>query len=231
MMLKSSDPLLRVSAVAGVMSRNRYQSISRYFHLSDRETFIPRGQPGHGPLLKIRPALDQVLSASQMYYSPGTAISIDEAMVPFQGRLYFKQYIKGKPNPWVVKVWCLCDAKNGYLCDFNFYTGKEDAPMSKGLGHHLIMNLGSRFLDKFHHFYFDNFFSSVQLAHDLLERSTYSCATVRSNHKHWPAALKGNIKPEQCFWRQCGNIVSCWWRDKQPLCMISTNASPKNEPS
>ena len=227
----SSDPLLRVSAVAEVMSRNRYQTISRFFHLSDRDTFIPRGEEGHDPLHKIKPALDLVLRASQMYYSPGAALSIDEAMIPFQGRLYFKQYIKGKPNPWGVKVWCLCDAKNGYLCDFSFYTGKENTPMPKGLGHHVVMSLGSRFLYKFHHFYFDNFFSSVQLAHDLLERSTYSCATVRVNRKHWPSQLKGNIKPGECFWRQFGNIIACWWRDKRPLFMISTNASPTMSPT
>ncbi|KAK3761979.1 hypothetical protein RRG08_013315 [Elysia crispata] len=136
------------SAVAAeVMSRNRYQTISRFFHLSDRDTFIhgvKEERNCHDPLHKIKPALDLVLrasqmyyspGASQMYYSPGAALSIDEAMIPFQGRLY----IKGKPNPWGVKVWCLCDAKNGYLCDFSFYTGKENTPMPKGLGHHVVM--------------------------------------------------------------------------------------------
>ncbi|GFO25813.1 PiggyBac transposable element-derived protein 4-like [Plakobranchus ocellatus] len=87
----SKDPLLRVSAV---LSHDRYQQISRYFHLADSEQFIPHGQPGHDPLLKIRPAIDQVLKSCQTYYSPGVAVSIDEAMIPFQGRLHFKQYIK-----------------------------------------------------------------------------------------------------------------------------------------
>ncbi|KAK3760522.1 hypothetical protein RRG08_022807 [Elysia crispata] len=38
-MFWSSDPLLHVPAVAGVMSRNRYQAISRYFHIA--KTLLP----------------------------------------------------------------------------------------------------------------------------------------------------------------------------------------------
>ena len=182
----SKDPLLRVAAVADVLSRDRYRQISRYFHLADSEQYVPRGEPGHDPMFKIRPAIDHVLTACHTYYSPGTAVSIDEAMISFQGRLHFKQYVKNKPTPWGVKVWCCCDPSNGYMLDFRFYTGKVEAPMPNGLGHHVVMEVGSRFLDKYHHFYYDNYFSSVQLAKDLLDRSTYSCATTRQNRKNWP---------------------------------------------
>ena len=186
----SKDPLLRVSAVADVLSRDCFWQISRYFHVTVSEQYVRRGQPGHDPLFKIRPAINQVLKSCQSYYSPGVAISIDEAMIPFQGRLQFKQYIKNKPHPWGVKVWCCCDPSNGCVLDFRFYTGKKEAPMPHGLGHYVVMTVGSRFLDKNHHFYFDNYFSSARLAKDLLTRSTYSCATTRQNRKDWPRDLR-----------------------------------------
>ncbi|GFR82719.1 PiggyBac transposable element-derived protein 4-like [Elysia marginata] len=210
----SSDPLLHVPAVASVMSRNRYQQISRYLHLTNSVAQPKRNQPGFDPLHKIRPAIELVQRACQTLYAPGCALAVDEAMIPFKGRLYFKQYIRNKPTPWGVKVWCCAESSTGYLTDFIFYTGKCDTRMPNGLGHHVVMSLANRHLDKLHHIYMDNFFSYVRLARDLLDRSTYSCATVRPNRQHWPAELKGNLDVGQCKWKKVGNIVACFWRDK-----------------
>lgn len=117
-----------------------------------RVSYIPRGQPGQDPLFKIRPVIDQVITSSQIYSSPCAAVSIDEVTIPFQGRFHFKQYIQNKPHPWGV-VWCCWDPSNSYLLDFCFYTGKKEGPMPHGLGHHVVMTLGSTSLDKNHHFY------------------------------------------------------------------------------
>ena len=157
----SLNPLLRVSQVADVMSRNRYQDISKYFHIADNKAMIPKGRDGYDPLFKIRPVLEAVKSASNSLFYPGAALSFYEAMIPFRGRLSFKQYIKGKPNPWGVKVWCVCDSATAFLLDFSFYTGKSDILMPNGLGYHVIWSLGQSYLRKYHPFYFDNFFSSV----------------------------------------------------------------------
>ncbi|KAK3793334.1 hypothetical protein RRG08_040344 [Elysia crispata] len=56
------------------------------------------------------------------HFVPGTCISIDEAMIA-NGRLYFKQYMKGKPTPWGIKVWCAADPTNRYVLDVDVYTG------------------------------------------------------------------------------------------------------------
>ncbi|GFS06819.1 PiggyBac transposable element-derived protein 4-like, partial [Elysia marginata] len=63
----------------------------------------------------------------------------------------------------------------------------------------------------------------------LLNRSTYSCSTVRSNRRHWPQDLKGNLDPGECKMRQVGNLVACFWRDKHAICTLSTNVSPRLE--
>lgn len=94
------------------------------------------------------------------------------------------------------------------------------------LGHHVVMNVGRRFLYKNHHFYFDNYFSSIRLAKEL-DRNTYSCATPRQNRRDWPEHLKGKLNKEECKLRQFGNIVCTHWNDKRLISMISTNTSPE----
>ena len=45
-------------------------------------------------------------------------------MIPFKGRLSFKQYIKNKPVKWWMKAFVLSDATNGYVYRMQIYTGK-----------------------------------------------------------------------------------------------------------
>lgn len=81
------------------------------------------------PLFKVRPLLELFRQHCSSKYEPGSAISIDEAMITFNGWLFFKQYMKSKPRPWGIKVWCRADPSTGYLLDFSVYTGKAQQPM------------------------------------------------------------------------------------------------------
>ena len=87
-----------------VMGKSRYQKINQYFHIKDNSEVLPKTDPNYDPLFKVRPLLDLIKAKSHTHYNPGCEISIDEAMIKFNGRLSFKQYIKGKPNPWGIKV-------------------------------------------------------------------------------------------------------------------------------
>jgi hypothetical protein len=44
-------------------------------------------------------------------------------MIPFKGPSSIKQYLPLKPVKRGFKVWAMADALNGYLYDFNVYTG------------------------------------------------------------------------------------------------------------
>ncbi|GFO31162.1 PiggyBac transposable element-derived protein 4-like [Plakobranchus ocellatus] len=138
----STDPLLRVPQVADAMSRKRYTDIGKYLHINDNATAVAGGQDGYDQLFKIRPVINCVKQACNTLFRPGAAISFDEAMIPFRGRLWFKQYIKGKPHPWGIKVWCCCDSATSFLLDFDFYTGKGQADYPHGLGYHVFWTLG-----------------------------------------------------------------------------------------
>ena len=116
----STDDKLNVPCISRLMPRTRFEKISQYLHLNDRSGYQPRGQPGFDPLFKVRPVLESFREQCSTLYKPGREISIDEAMVKFNGRLYFKQYMKAKPTPWGIKVLVQCSSSNqlspGFQC-------------------------------------------------------------------------------------------------------------------
>lgn len=221
----SSDKMLQVDAVADVLSRNRYLKINQYLHVNDRTQQIQRGQPGYDPLFKVRPILDIIRQRSKELYKPSRAISIDEAMVAYNGRLHFKQYIPSKPHPYGIKVWCAAESKTGYLLNFSVYCGKAEEDMPNGLGHHVVMNVAADYLNKCHVFYFDNFFSSLKLAETLLANKTYCCGTIRKNRQGWPLSKEKEKKGTLAV-MQKNNLVATKWVDKREVNMLSTNCNP-----
>ena len=70
------------------------------------------------------------------------------------------------------------------------YTGKKDGSVEKGLGARVVKDLTSSLKGKYHHVYFDNFFTSSQLLTDLKRDGIYSCGTARKDRKGFPEALK-----------------------------------------
>lgn len=48
------------SQVYEIMTCNKFESIKRFLHFNNNETFVPLGQDGHDKLFKIRPLLDMI---------------------------------------------------------------------------------------------------------------------------------------------------------------------------
>ena len=89
-------------------------------------------------------------------FNPGRDLSIDEAMIGYKGRIFFKQYTPAKPTKWDIKVWEMCEADSGYCVSFDIYTGRhsqENTTLS--LGHEVVDKLASPFYDQNRHLYFD----------------------------------------------------------------------------
>ena len=62
------------------------------------------------PLYKVRAFVDILNDKFKRYYSPGEYLTIDEGIIPFQGRVRFKVYAPDKPCKWGIKEYVLCDA-------------------------------------------------------------------------------------------------------------------------
>ena len=89
-----------------------------------------------------------------------------------------KQYMPKKPIKIGIKVWVLADSTNGYFCRLQVYTGHQTS-VERGLGARVVKDLSQDFYGKWHHVYFDNFFTSKQLLCDLESLGTYGCGTAR----------------------------------------------------
>ena len=127
-------------------------------------------------------------------YSPGKNVSVDEAMIPFKGRSSLKQYMPQKPVKRGIKVWALADAANGFMANFQVYTGKQGNGVERGLGANVVKTLTKPYLNSFRHIYFDNFFTGIDLLLDLQHSNLYGCGTIRVNRKGFPKELKPTAK-------------------------------------
>ena len=118
-------PEIESPGISKVMTLVRFEQLFRYCHLSNNNNQIPCGQPGYNKLYKIRPLLDIIVPHFKKEYNIHKECSIDEAMIPFKGRLAFKQYIKDKPTKWGIKVFVLADSCNPYVKIFKYVVAKD----------------------------------------------------------------------------------------------------------
>ena len=84
-------------------------------------------------------------------------------MVPWKGRLLFKQYIPGKAHKYGVKIYKLA-ATNGYTWNFVVYTGKQDPTAGFGHAQTIVIDLADDLLGCHRTVVLDNFFTSMALA-------------------------------------------------------------------
>ena len=219
------DKLFHPSCIEMKFSRTRYENLMKYFHVADTSRNPPRGAPGHDKLAHVRPMLEQIRTTCMNEYNPHREVSIDEAMIGFSGRLGFKQYVPLKPTKRGIKVWVRADPHNGYVGDFQVYTGRTDNTPEINLGGRVVLDLMQPLLDLGYHVYTDSFFTSPDLFLQLRKRSTLGCGTVRSNRKGLPTGLdKLKMKEQgQSTIKQKGDMRITVWRDKKNISILSTN--------
>ena len=214
------------SQVNTIMSRDRFQLIWRYLHLYDSELLPQLGQPDK--LLKLRWLIEYLNKAfSQMYTTYGS-VTIDESMVKFKGRLSFRQYLPSKPIKWGMKMWSLAESTNGYLHQFQIYTGKEGV-QEKRLSHRVVTDLMKNMQDQNICVYMDNFYTGIELLKELKIRGIYACGIVRANRKGLPTELlpkKLKLARHEYRVAQLDDMSFCHWMDTKPVMILSNIHDP-----
>ena len=178
----STNSYFHYFPIASRISRNRFLEIQRFLHFVDNSSIASRGEPEYDRLAKVRPVIKSLQHSFFESYKPHRENAIDEAMIKFKGRSSIKQYLPKKPVKRGFKVWVRADSINGYICDFDIYTGKQDAPQ-KNLGANVVRKLSQPLAGGNYHLYFDNFFSTVDLFETLLDDGLYACGTFRKDRK------------------------------------------------
>ena len=225
------DEIFNYIPISRRISRKRFTDIHRYLHFVDNSILPLPTDPNYDKLGKIRPILNSIADMFRRIYCPHKNVSVDEAMIPFKGRSILKQYMPLKPIKRGIKVWSMADAENGFLCEFDVYTGKKAGNVQKGLGANIVTTLTEHISNTFRNVYFDNFFTSASLLIDLLKMGLYGCGTVRSQRKGFPdelkiVASKGFRERGDSKTMQYKRLTTTVWQDNKPVCIMATNSDP-----
>ena len=144
---------------------------------------VPRGQRGFSPLFKMQPLLDIVDPTYMRVYSPRRELSLDESMVKFKGRIFFRQYLPAKPTKWGIKEFILAEAKTGYALKSIVYTGIS-------LSEQVVLDLLEGFEDKGHKGLHGQLLLFSKPFLKLKDKNIGAFGTVISNRKGMPQELK-----------------------------------------
>ncbi len=225
--------LLNFPGVTKVFVCKRFIALLRYVH------FCEEGQArGHcdnlrfDKLYKIRTVLNHLCRRFQECYVPERDNVIDEGMVPFKGRLGFKQYRKEKPTKWGIKVWLLATSKTDYLHNFEVYMGRNrNGDMNDAgptlLSQQVVLNLCRPYFGSGMHIYFDRFYTGRALLYYMLQHWLYGCGTTMVNRgfpREIVPAHNRDLQRGDTRWRQdhSTGIVAHVWMDNKPIYLLST---------
>ena len=221
------------------MSRNTFQSILSNFQITDSANDLPRNNPSRDRLFRVRPFIDMLERTFKNAYRCGRDLSFDEGCCPFKGRAAFKCYNPSKPAKWHLKLFEVTDAKTGYVAGFEVFMGKGKTACSRTanvmdpnctITTKTVFGLCEKtgLLDRGHHIFMDNYYTSPELFEELHYRETFAAGTCRSNRKNLPRGVtKAKLREEagDCVFRRNGPLLCFKWKQqkrKKPVMMLTT---------
>ncbi|XP_039753926.1 piggyBac transposable element-derived protein 4-like [Pararge aegeria] len=197
------------------MARDRFYLILRALNVQDE--MRPES------IFKVKSLIDMFNETMSTTYYPSNNVAIDESLILWKGRLSFRQYLKGKVHRYGIKLYMLADM-NGLVIKIHLYAGSGDQLVG-GKNHvkKVVMLLIEKYLNKGHSLYIDNYYSSVGLAEELLDKNTYVTGTLRAKRAGNPTLI--NIKlntGESCIVHNSKKIVVTKWQDKREVLLLSS---------
>ncbi|OAF65150.1 hypothetical protein A3Q56_07141, partial [Intoshia linei] len=116
------------------------------------------------------PILKQIKVIDTMsLYSPSENLSIDEGIIKFKGRFYFKTYNPMKPIKVGLKMYICADSSNGFVNSIMLYTGDSNTTIN------IIENLTKNYEHQNHKLYMDNYFNTFFNCIEMKKKGIYCC--------------------------------------------------------
>ncbi|XP_073708848.1 uncharacterized protein [Garra rufa] len=184
-----------VPVIKETMPRDRFISIMQHLRFDDKDTRAERVKTDKfAAISDIWTRFNKNCAES---FTPGEHMTIDVQLFPTKVRCPFTQYIATKPDKSGIKFWMATDLETKYVCKASPYLGK-DPSRQKGerLAENVVMNLMEPFLDKGRNVTTDNFFTSLSLAHRLLQRQTTLLGTMNKVRRELPQLAKDTAQRE-----------------------------------
>lgn len=213
--------------IANVLSRDRFESLNRYFTVSERD---PNAAP-RNPFSSVRSFIASLNHSFPQHWQPGRHLALDESMVSFRGRSDIKRFVPGKPHPHGYKIWVL--ANENYMLQFQLYQGKAAAGPSI---HDMVMELTSWYRNSHHVLYIDTLFTSPTLVDSLFNVGIRVCGSVKRNRIGMPSkqqlstAATDALAKGAALQMQKGNakvLTLCAWKDKRLILLLYNHIDPR----
>ena len=209
------------------LSKNRMSSLLRFCRFDDAATRDRRMEVDK--LAPISEFWTLFLAQLQTCYVPGGAMTVDEQLMPTRGRCKFRQYMPNKPAKYGIKIFWCCDSKTAYPLKGEVYVGRQPgaATLANKNGiKDLVKRLVTPWINKGRSLTTDNYFTSVELAEDLLGVQTTLVGTIRKNKPDIPTELQPNRqRPENssifCFDRHL-TLVSYVPKKSRAVILLSS---------
>ena len=218
----------RHATVASALSRDRFESITRFLTVSEP---VAAAAP-RNPFSFVRSFIASLNHSFPRHWNPGRHIALDESMVSFRGRSDIKQFVPGKPHPHGYKIWVL--ANENYMLQFQLYEGKAAAGPSI---HDMVLQLTQLYRNNNHVLYIDTLFTSPTLVASLFNVGIRVCGSVKRNRIGMPST--DELPPAQLsaiargahLQLQRNDVTLCAWRDKKLILLLYNHIDPKLQTS
>jgi len=151
-------------------------------------------------------------------------ITIDEQMVVFRDKCPFRRINTDK---YGMKLFCACDFTNGYQLGAIPYTCKDgNVRATAGLGSRIVLKLCEPYFGSNGNITFDNYFTNMNLAKELLQNKITSVGTICKNKTCVPKEFLPNRSRLEFssligFQKNC-SLVSYVSKKKKTVILLST---------
>ena len=134
------------------------------------------------------------LAQLRICYTSGESLTVDEQLMPTRGRCSFRQFLPSKPRKYGIKIFWCCNSGTAYPLNGEVYLGRQSETAAAAKGTDRISDLVKRlvhpWINSDRTATTDNYFTSAELAEDLLRINTTLVGTMRRNRKEIPRELQ-----------------------------------------
>ena len=149
-----SRPFYRVT-----MALNRFKFLLRCMRFDNYRNRPARQEKDR--LAAIREVWEIFNSNLRNIYNRNEALTMDEQLVGYRGKIPGRTYMPTKPRKYGVKFFRLCEATTGLALKSMVYSGREsDSVPHRNLADDVVMKLCSVYFDTGRDIYVDRFFTS-----------------------------------------------------------------------
>lgn len=208
----STDSCLETPFFSKITSRDRFRQIWAAWHFNNNEDITEES----GRLVKVMPIISYFSDKFINVCKPRRNLSLDEGMIPWRGRLFFRVYNAGKLTKCGILVRILSESDTGYICNFETYAAEGQRLIET------IQTVASPFTGIWHHIYMDNYYSSVTNTTQLLENKIRICRTIRKNRGLPPYLQNTRLNKGETIFRRKKDILLQVWQSKRRVSLIST---------